>query len=160
MGRIYSGQFNSVNYDTSVQDLFEILLTATVVGILHEVKITQESDAGDAQSEQIAYQIKRGIGNTSGSGGTTLAPNKHETGDAASVDAAIELNNTTQAIAGGGSLITILEDCQNIHNGWHYLPTPEARIIFAPSEAIIVSIETIPSDTITLSGYVVWEELG
>ncbi len=160
MGRIYTGQFNSVSVSAAVQDLFEILLDATVVGILHEVKVTQESDAGDSESEQLAYQIKRGIGNTSGSGGSTLLPHQHETGDAVSVDALIELNNTTQAIAGGGSLTTVLEDCQNIHNGWHYLPTPELRLIFAPSEMIVVSLETIPNDAIVMSGYIVWEELG
>lgn len=141
------------------QDLFELQVPADLVMRLHRVRITQSSDAGDAESEQLKFAIKRGIGNTSGSGGTTPTPAKHATGDVAS-SVTTEANNTTQAVAGGGSLTTLLAENENVHLGFDYRPTPEERIDFSPSENCIVSLDGAPADALTMSGYAVFEEIG
>lgn len=158
LGRLYTIQFNSVAA-TVVQDLFEIITPADAVMVLRSVRITQESDAGDAESEQLAFQIKRGVGSTSGSGGTTPSVVTMQKGDAAAGITA-EANNTTQAVAGGGSLTVLLEECENIHSGWYHAPPPDERFVFSPGDECIISLETAPADSLTISGYAIVEEIG
>jgi hypothetical protein len=95
MGRIYSISFEEVAV-TAAQDLFEILVPADAVMRLHSIVISQSSDAGNAQSEQLPFTIKRVTGApTSGSGGSTPTPRPHSQGDAAAGITA-EANNTTR----------------------------------------------------------------
>jgi len=145
---------------TVAQDLFELSFPSGVVAVLHEVKIVQSSDAGDAESEQLRYQIKRGVGSTSGSGGSTQTPLKMVTASAISSVTSVELNNTTQATAGGGSLTVLVSDAENIHNGWYYLPRPELRILFGSDEELYISLPAAPADSLTMSGYIIWQEQG
>ena len=159
MGRMYTIPFDSFN-STTADDFFEILVPSDSIMILHEIKVTQSSDAGDAESEQIEFTIKRGVGSiTSGSGGASQTPVKMQTGDAAAGITA-EVKNTTQASAGTGSLTTLMTINENIHAGLHYLPTPECRLVFSPSEYCIVSITTAPADSLTFDGYAIVEEIG
>lgn len=158
MGMRYVASFEAVAV-TALQDLFEISTPTDVVTVIHEIHVTQSSDAGDAQSEQLRFQILRGIGSTSGSGGTTETPQKQETGFGAS-GATVEVNNTTQAVTGGGSLTALFEECANIHVGWHYVPVPEARFAFSPGEEILIALPAAPGDSLTMSGLVMYEELG
>jgi hypothetical protein len=156
MGRFYSVPFSAVNV-TAAQDLFEVLAAAGKPFVLHEVVVAQSSDYGDAQAEGLSILIKRGISNTSGSGGTTVTPAKHATNDTAAGPTA-EVNNTTQAVAGGGSLTTLRADVFNVQGGYQYLPTPESRILFLAGEMCVVSIPA-PADSLTMNGTLVFEEL-
>lgn len=159
MGRVYSGRFSGVATD-AVLDFFELLAPADMVVKIHEIRITQHTEAGDAESEQLLFEIKRASGSyTSGSGGTTPTPAPLNFGDAAST-VTLEANNTSQAAAGTGALTTLLSAADNIHNGFHYLPTPETQIILSPSQALIVSLGAAPQDSITFDGYIVFEEIG
>jgi hypothetical protein len=155
---VYTVQFSAVAV-TADQDLFEGLVPADAIVRILRIRVTQSSDAGDAESEQLRFQIKRGIGSTSGSGGTSPTANKHQTGDSAS-GLTWEVNNDTIAIAGGGSLTTILEEDENIHTGWDYHPTPEEYIYFSPNEEILVSLMADPADSLTMSGFLTYEEIG
>ena len=95
MGRMYSVSFNEVAV-TAASDLFELLVPAENVMILHELHISQSSDAGDSESEQIYVSIRRVTGSpTSGSGGSSATPAPLDLGDAAAGITA-EVNNTTQ----------------------------------------------------------------
>lgn len=156
MGRFYSVPFSAVAISVA-QDLWEIAAPAGKPFWLHEVVFGQTSDYGDAQAEGLLVQIKKGVGSTSGSGGTTLTPPQHLTNDSASGITA-ELNNTTQAVAGGGSLTTIRSEPFNEQGGYQYMPTPETRILFLPAEVCIISL-TAPADAITGSGTAVIEIL-
>lgn len=157
MGRFYSVPFSAVGV-TAAQDVFEVLAASGKPFVLHEIVLGQTSDAGDSQAELEQVLIKRATGSyTSGSGGSTVTPVKHYTNDAAAGPTA-EINNTTQAAAGSGTLTTIRTDCFNVQAGYQYLPTPESRILFLPAEACIVSI-TAPVDSLTMSGTLVFEEL-
>lgn len=157
-GRLYTCQFGAVAATTAI-DFFELVCPADAVMIVREVRISQSTEAGDAQSEQLRFQIKRGIGSTSGSGGASGTLNKVHTGDAAAGITA-ETNNTTQAIAGGGSLTILQEECENVHNGWLHAPPPDERLVFSPSEVCIIAMPSTPADSISFSGYVLVEELG
>lgn len=157
MGRFYSVPFSAVSVSTAV-DVFEVLASTGKPFYLHEIIISQSSDYGDAEAEGLNVLIKRATGSyTSGSGGTTVTPAKHNTNDASAGPTA-ETNNTTQASAGSGALTTVRAEAFNAQAGYQYLPPPEQRFFFLPAEACIVSI-TIPSDAITLSGTLVFEEI-
>lgn len=156
MGRFYSVPFSAVAV-SAAQDLFEITAATGKPFILHEIVIGQTSDYGDAAAEGLQILIKRGVGSTSGSGGSTVTPAKHLTNDAAAGPTP-EINNTSQHAAGGGSLTTIRADAFNVQAGYQYMPTPEQRLTFLPAEVCVVSI-TAPADAVTMSGTAVIEEL-
>lgn len=156
MGRMYTASFSAVSVSAAV-DCFEILAATGKPFVVHEVTLSQSSDYGDAAAEGLSVLVKRATGSyTSGSGGSTATPAKHLTNDAAAGPTA-ETNNTTQASAGSGALTTIRAEAFNVQAGWQYLPTPETRPFFLPTEALVVSI-TAPADAVTLSGSVVFEE--
>lgn len=157
MGRKYVINFAS-QAETAAFDALEITVPSDAVMVLHEVRITQSSDAGDAESEQLLFTLKRGIGATSGSGGASVTPQKLETGDAAAGITA-EHTNTTQATAGGGSLTTLLTEAENVHMGWLHAPPPNRCFVFSPSEIAVVSVDA-PADSLTFSGYAIVEEIG
>lgn len=157
MGRFYTASFSATAVSAAV-DVFEALSASGKPFILHEIAIAQSSDYGDAAAEGLSVLIKKATGSyTSGSGGSTATPAKHLTNDAAA-GPTVETNNTTQASAGSGALTTIRAEAFNVQAGYQYLPTPETRIVFLPTEALVVSI-TAPADAITLSGSVTFEEL-
>lgn len=156
MGRFYTTSFSAVSVSAAV-DCFEILAASGKPFILHEVVLAQSSDYGDAAAEGLSVLIKKATGSyTSGSGGSTHTPAKHLTNDAAA-GPTVETNNTTQASAGSGALTTLRAEAFNVQAGYQYLPTPETRIMFLPSEALVVSI-TAPADPVALSGSVTFEE--
>jgi len=155
---MYSISFEEVAI-TLAQDLFELAVPADACMILHSVTVSQSSDAGDAQSEQLPFAIKRMTPTvTSGSGGSSSTPVKLETGDAAAGITA-EVNNTTRATTSGTTTTLWAEDV-NVMAGLNYVPTPETRPIFSPSEYCIIGLEAAPGDSITTSGVVIVEELG
>ena len=157
MGRLYTASFSATSVSAAV-DVFEVLASSAKPFILHEVIIAQSSDYGDAAAEGLSVLLKKATGSyTSGSGGSTATPRPHSTNDAAA-GPTVETNNTTQASAGSGSLLTMRCDAFNVQAGWQYLPTPEQRMLFLPAEACVVSI-TAPADAVTLSGSIVFEEL-
>lgn len=157
MGRFYTASFSAVSVSAAV-DVFEILAASAKPFILHEIALAQSSDYGDAAAEGLSVLIKKATGSyTSGSGGSTATLRPHSTNDAAAGPTP-ETNNTTQASAGSGALITMRAEAFNVQAGYQYLPTPEQRMLFLPTEALVVSI-TAPADAITLSGSVVIEEL-
>jgi hypothetical protein len=158
MGRFYSINVAGVAV-SAAQDLFEILAGSGKPFYLHEIVVGQTSDFGDAAAEGLGVRIKRATsGYTSGSGGSTPTPAKHLTSDSASGVTA-EANNTTQAVAGGGTLTTLRAEPFNVQAGYQYLPTPETRYFFAAGEACVISL-TAPADAITVDMTAVIEELG
>jgi hypothetical protein len=155
MGRIYTAQFNGVAA-TAQQDLFELTAPSTAVVLIHEIGISQLTEIKDAEEEMLLLLLKSGQ-TTSGSGGTTPTPAKKEQGDA-TAGTVVKANNTTKA--SGGTILT--------HYTWHWnvrIPlqmifTPETRPVLAPSRRATLELATTPADSITLGGYIVFEEIG
>jgi hypothetical protein len=160
VGRMYVVNLDATGV-TTARDVFEIKATTTKGFILHEVRITQATEAGDAQAEQFKFTVKRAAGTyTSGSGGSTPSPEQLNSADAAEA-ITVEANNTTQASAGTGTLTTLFSVAESVFNGWHYLPTPECRLTFNAAsnpEACVISM-TAPADTLDLLAYAVIEEI-
>jgi hypothetical protein len=159
MGMMYTAQFNGVAV-TAQQDFFELLAPSDAVVIVHMVLLTQTTEAGDAQEEQLSILFKRGVGSvTSGSGGSTPTPAKTESGFAAA-GSTVEANNTTKMATGSGTITTLDADSWNVRADKTWLMPPELRIILSPGERLTVELGTTPADSITMNGVIKFEELG
>lgn len=150
MGQMYSASFSAVAV-SAAQDLFEILAPSTGIVRIHEVRISQITKT---TSEMLRLTIQRNSG--SGSGGSTPTKYPLEVGMAAA-EATIEANNTSRA-AGATILVNMM---WNVVNGEYvYLPIPEDRITISPSGYATVGLETAPAASMTMSGTIIWEEIG
>lgn len=152
MGRIYSATFEEVAV-TAAQDLFELVAPADMSVAIHGLVISQSSDAGDSESEQLNILIHRG--STSGSAGSTPTPAPMQVGDAAST-VTVEANNTSQSTEG----TQIHAECFNVMAGLAIWWTPECRPIISPSGRLNVELQSTPGDELTMSGTIYFEEIG
>lgn len=158
MSRLCYVTFDNQSVSAAV-DLFEILAGTNKPFIVHRVTISQSSDYGDSQAEGLRILIRRATsGYTSGAGGVTPTVGKAATNDA-SHGMTVEACNTTAAVAGTGSLTTLVADAFNVQAGFDWFPTPEIRPLILPGEALIVNLPAAPSDALSMSGTVVVEEL-
>jgi hypothetical protein len=155
-GRMYVVPISSVaSPATAAFDAFELKATASKGFRLHELVIAQDTDT---DSEMVNVTIKRAAGSyTSGSGGSAPTAVALNSGDSAAAVTA-ETMNTTQALVGTGTLVTMFEDAFNVLSGWHFLPTPETRPEFVVSESCVVSIGA-HADAFDVCGYAVFEEM-
>ena len=159
MSRIYKASFSNIAV-TALQDLFEILAPSDAVVKVHRIHIGQTSDFGDAQEEILRVETVRGVGAvTSGSGGSAVTPSINESGDPA-FGGTVERNNTTRLAAGSGTLTTLEQFTWNVRIPFDLVYTPEERPTISPGNYWTVSLPTNPIDSITMSGEVVFEEIG
>jgi hypothetical protein len=153
MGRVYEVQFNNISV-SAVQDLISIQSTSGMALKLLEVVLGQITAT---TVESLRLTFKRFSGAYSiGSGGTAPTPAKHNFGDPAAV-ATSRVNDTTQTT--GGTSVTVRADIYNEINGYQYLAIPDKEIIIAPSQALIISLDTAPAAARTMSGSLTFEEL-
>lgn len=155
MSRIYTAQFTDVAV-TAIQDLFEIVAPADAIVVIHEVHFGQRSDVGDAAEEVLSIQLTSGQ-TTSGSGGSTPTAVPLSFGDAA-FGGTVEANNTTQAA--DGTIVTHYSWHWNIRGSFDKIWTPETRPVLSPSRRGCFELPVAPADSITMSGTVIFEEIG
>ena len=155
MGRMYTAQFNGVAA-TAQQDLFEIVAPSTAIVVIHELCLSQLTEVADAAEEMLLILLKSGS-TTTGSGGSAPSKVAQLFGDAAS-GATVAANNTTKATA--GTIVTHHAWNWNVRVPFQMIWTPETRPVLAPSRRGTVELATTPADSITMAGYLVWEELG
>ena len=153
MGRMYSATFEEVAA-TVVQDLFNLLAPADMSVAVHGLVISQSSDAGDSESEQLNVLIHRGT--TAGTGGTTPTPAPLAVGDVASTVTVRANDVTTQSTEG----TLIHAECFNVMAGLQIWWPPECRPIISPSGRLVVELQTAPGDSLTMSGTIYFEEIG
>lgn len=158
MGVMATAVFKGVAV-TAVQDLFEVKAGSAATIKVHGFCISQTTELGDAQEEQLRLTTNRGTGAvTSGSGGSTPTVTPAMRG-APVTGVTVEANNTTQIAVGSGTLTTDLE----VHNWNERVPylmiyPPEMRPIILPSDYWTLELETTPSDSVTISG-TIWLEI-
>jgi len=154
-GRVYSAAFSKVAV-TAAQDLFEIVAPADSAVIIKRFGFSQSSDVGDAQDEVLNILVKKGQ-TVSGSGGSSVTPVPRSLGDAA-FGGTVEANNTTKANT--GTIVTHDSVGMNVRAGEKQVYIPEEEIIISPSERCTIELVDAPADSLTLSGVVVFEEVG
>ena len=155
IGRPYTAQFTAVAV-TAQQDFFEIVAPADACVELLEFHLSQSTEVGDTAEEGLSVLLKSGS-TVSGSGGSSVTPVPLSLGDAA-FGGTCEANNTTKANT--GTIVT--------HGAWNWnirIPldvifTPETCKILSPSARLTVELGTTPADSVTVSGYAVFKEIG
>lgn len=159
MGRFYTATFKSIAV-TAAQDLFEIAAPSDAVVVIHEWGLFQTTELGDAAEEQLLLTTNRGVGTvTSGSGGAAVTPQQIEDGDSA-FGGTVERNNTTVMAAGTGSLEELEIFGWNIRVPLQRIYTPETRPVISPGNRWTLELESVPADSITMHGFVTFEEIG
>jgi hypothetical protein len=155
MGMMYVATFSEIAV-TAIQDIFEIVAPSDAVVVIHSIYLGQSTEEGDAQDEMLPLQLTKGY-TVSGSGGASVTPTPLESGFPAA-GSTVERNNTTQANT--GTPVELLADAFNVRAGWQYRPTPEERIVLSPSQRLVLELPVAPTDSITLSGSLIFEEIG
>ncbi len=154
MGRLYTSVFQAVAV-TAAQDLLSLLAPAATILKIHYFSCGQSSDAGDAQDELLRIRFRRGM-TTVGSGGSAPAMNPVEAQNTMAALATCRANDTTAASA--GTIVEIWEECFNVRSGYIFMPTPEMRPTIAVSTRGAFNLVAAPTDSLTMSGTIVWEE--
>lgn len=108
---------------TVVQDLLTLVAPSDKCLLIHEVNITTE----ETVAEKLKLELKVGEGNTVGSVGSTPTPVNLIKGYG-TVAADVRANDTTQAIAGAGSLTTLLTQYFDIVTGGLYKQIGRAHV--------------------------------
>jgi hypothetical protein len=152
---MYTAVFSGVAV-TAQQDLFELVAPSDAIVVIHAIELSQSTEVGDAAEEGLSILLKSGS-NTSGSGGTTPTPAPVQLGDAA-FGGTCEANNTTKASA--GTIVTHYAWNWNVRAEFVRIFTPEARPILTPSRRCTLELATTPADSVTMSGTLVFEEIG
>lgn len=160
MGRIHTGTFKSIAV-TAAQDFFEIAAPTDAIVVIHDWTLSQSTEIGDAMEEMLVLTTNRGVGTvTSGSGGASVTPQPIQDGDAA-FGGTVERNNTTIMAVGTGTLETDLEvHCWNVRVPYQKIYTPETRPVISPGNRWTLELESTPTDSITISGTITFEEVG
>ena len=158
---LYTVNFANVAV-TAAQDLFALLAAATSRIAICRIEVMQFSDAGDAAAELLAYTLKRGA-TTAGSGGTAPTPVNVKAWGRAAVTAA-RVNDTTQA--SNGSPLTLVASAFHISAGLIYAPRfgddegVDERITVEAGQRFVVSLDSAPADSLSMSGTITFEEIG
>jgi len=155
MGRMYTAVMNGVAI-AAAAEIFFVEAPADSAVILHEFKLTQDAFT---TSEQLALKCYR-TATDQGAKGTAITASPLNVGDVAAgntVQSNID-GLTTNTFATPGAML--FRDAQNVLNGFHWLPTPESRIVISPGGYVVFKLETAPSVSMTFSGYVTFEEIG
>lgn len=157
MGRMYAVTFENVAV-TAAQDFFYVAPADDKAVVLHECRLSQSTELGDAAEEQLRIAIVRGHA-TVGSGGSAFTPLPLIPTDTAA-GATARINDTTIASAGTG--VNLLVDTLNVRSGWLWLPTPECRpmVTQGSGTTIVVRLLAAPADSVTMGGTLLFEELG
>ena len=156
MGRIYTATFEDVAV-VVLQDLFEILLPADLIVLIHALHITKHDDA---DNENLSASLRFiPATETSGTGGTSVTPRKGDEGDVAS-SCTVEANNMTTLATSSGSIEEKWPFGFNMVAGLHYIWTPETRPVLSPSSMYVIRLDTAPAASTQMNGILAFEEIG
>lgn len=159
MGRMYVAEFANVAV-TAQQDFFEVAAPADAIVVIHSWALYQDTEVGDAAEEGLQVLEKRGEGSvTSGLGGSTPTARPLEKGDPA-FGGTVEANNTTKMAVGTGAIVGQGAYAWNVRVPLERVYTPEERRVVSPSDRWTLELAKTPTDSITMSGWVIVEEVG
>jgi hypothetical protein len=149
----YVANFNAVPVSVQ-QDLFELSgdPTSGAETIILALELSQSSEVGDAQEENLNILIKRGVGSvTGGSGGTTVTP-KSVGREVNSFNGSCKVNNTTKMAIGTGTIDLLHPDNWNIRTSYLWFPPEHMYFILGSGDKLTVELATTPASAITMTG--------
>jgi hypothetical protein len=154
MGRIYSATFENVAV-TALQDLFMLAPATDRPIVLHELVLSQSTELGDAEEEQLRLKVIRGHA-TVGSGGASITPVPRLALDTATGVTA-RRNDTT--IASAGTPVDLFVDTWNVRAPYQHIWLPEDRpACTAAGTRLVVRLMANPADSVTMGGTLIYEE--
>lgn len=155
MSGVYTVQFSGVAA-TAQQDLFEIVGHASKPYVILGYSLSQTTEVGDAQEEQLLILLKSGQ-STSGSGGSAPTPVATDSaGSAAGFTA--EVNNTTKAST--GTIVTHEARSWNVRGPFDVLFTQEQQLVMAAGRRATLELASTPADSVTINGTMWVQEIG
>lgn len=160
LGRAYTVPFVAVSVSAQ-QTLFYVKPAADKICIIEAIYVAivgGTADAGDAQEELLQLElIYLPATVTVGSGGTAPTPVPKAINDTAASFTA-RVNDTTKATTSGTAL-NRHPDGMNSRIPYAYVPPAEHRDVVANAAAIILNLNTTPSDALAMSGEMTVREL-
>ncbi|MFO1081878.1 MAG: hypothetical protein U1E23_14765 [Reyranellaceae bacterium] len=140
---------------SAAQNLWHIKAGATYGFWLHGFTLDQKT-LTSVEGKEIDI-VRHTVTVTQGSGGSAPTPTLLSPGSASSGVTA-HINDTSRASAGTRTIVKSM--VWQFLNGLFYLPPPEQRIWIAPATGLIIDLPTGPSGSMTVSGHLVYEEVG
>jgi hypothetical protein len=152
--RLYTVSIDAVAVAAS-QDLFGLLATSGMAFKLHCIELGQKTIT-TWEAKEIKL-VRNPTTATVGSGGSAATPRPMNNGDTAATVTA-RINDTTGQTTNGTQAI-IFSRTWEFLNGFFWMPAPEDRPIIAPSQGCSLKLPTAPSASMTVSGYMLIEEI-
>lgn len=159
MSRFYTVVFENVAV-TVAQDFFELTPAANKPIRIWKIKLAQYTDLADASEEILRVSLIRVPATaTSGSVGGTAPTPRLVGATGAAAGFTCEINNTTVATS-TGTLETLETFYPNIRVGEDTSLIPESLYTFVNGTLAVVRLLAAPTDSITVMGHMLVEELG
>jgi hypothetical protein len=157
MSRAYTVRFTAVAATAAV-DFFELTPADDKPIEVYGIFLGQSSDYGDAQAEQLPFDVIRGH-TTSGSGGSATTPQPIDSSAEAAAGFTAETMNTTQASV--GTTTTLHSDVVNLQAGYMlWLPEHSEWGASQANTTLVVRLGAAPADSITWTGCLYIREHG
>jgi hypothetical protein len=138
---------------TTATDVFEITAPAGCRVEVMQMELCQTTDLGDAQEEVLRIGCYRGA--TAGATGTALTEQPYVDSNDGAARAAVVANRGTAST--GGTLLHIIG--WNIRIPLEKIWIPELRPITELSTVLTFRLMAAPTDSITVSGTIIWREM-
>lgn len=143
---------------TAAGDMLQVAAPGDAILEICAVYISQSTEAGDAQSEQVTVSLNRITGSpSSGSGGTVFNP-VPMMGLQPAAGTTLRSNATTD-LSGGTHTIWHAESF-NVAVGLALNFAPGERLIIGPNEHFLLKLVSTPIDSITFDYNVIFNEVG
>lgn len=139
---------------SAICDIFYLKPPSDAAIVIHEIRLTQETSE---TSEQLPIKVFRTATDNSANG-TANTPAPLHVGFPA-------CGSTVRTNLTGASLATETTQLgtqgENVLSGWQWLPVPEDRIVVSPGgNGFVIKLKTAPGAALTISGYMIFEEIG
>lgn len=157
MGRMYAACWTTGTINTGI-DLFEFTAPADQVVVIHEIHMGVTAVA----SENLRVRLVRLLPTvTPGSGGSNATSSIGKLGGVKDPTPGSTLYtlNTTAATSSVAQQV-IRRTVENALNGFHWVFTPESRIVVPSSGVIVAKLNDVPAGSFTMEGEIVFEEIG
>ena len=156
MGRMYTCVFATGNLSASIE-LFTLTPPANAIVVIHEINISQPVLEISEQMTMALYRARPTV--TPPTGGTVEASAKVGGLLDASASSVVKSEHTSY-MSSSTSIDLLRQANENILNGWHWVFTPETRIIVPPTTLFACDLESVPSQPIAFNVEIVFEEIG
>lgn len=157
VGPVFTGSFAGTSLTTfGNNDAFVLTAGSSTRVAIREVRLSQTSDFGDAEAEQISVYF--GVGSTSTGGGSSITPQNLQRHSGAPSPAS-SLTGPSTTLASTTSVAVVWTGDLNVAAGLLYRASRDEQFVIEPSDRFTIRLGT-PNDALTAHGTIVFEELG